>query len=200
MQARTEKNRIRKARTMSRSRLTAFFGILATVMVATGGTVWANGFADCVRDAASKHLTAKRQYQGDLRELIVENRPEFQSLANVNMELQILLAEARQAMFEYLLAHDPDRIDTNNGVTRFSNFDWFDEDSTKLMEESGTYRELDSRISTLQEQNNSHRDWPKLREHFRNELSQTPEYRALAARLQTRQNEVAAAIALCRRD
>lgn len=185
---------------MSRSRLTAFLGILFTVMVAISGTAWANGFADCVRDAASKHLMAKRQYQGNLRDLIVENHPEFQSLANVNMELQILLAEARQVMFEYLLAHDPDRIDTNNGVSRFSNFDWFDEDSTKLVEESVSYRELDSRISTLQEQNNSHGDWPKLREYFGKELIQTPEYRALAARLQTRQSEVAAAIALCRRD
>lgn len=185
---------------MSSRSLVASLGISFAIQIAIFGTAWARGFADCVRDAASRDLVAKTEFQRDLRDLIVQKRPEFESLATVNMELQIMLAEARRAMFDYLLRHDPNRIDTTNGLVQFSNLEWFDEDSAKFMEESSSYRELEYRISALQEQNNDHPDWPKLREHFRSELSQSPDFKALMARFQTRQSNVEAVIAQCHPD
>jgi len=185
---------------MSSKRSAAFLGILSAIQIAIGGTAWAVGFADCVRDAASKDLMAKREFQRDLRDLIVQNRLEFEALATVNMELQILLAEARRAMFDYLIVNDPDRIDTTNGLVQFSNFDWFDEDSAKLMEESASYRELENQIALVQEQNNKHPDWPKLREYFRSDLDQSPNFKALMVRLQSRRSEVESLIAQCDHD
>ena len=124
-------------------------------------------------------MVAKVQFQRDLRNLVVQNRPEFEALANVSMELQILFAEARRKKFDHLLKHDPDRIDTANGLGRFSNFAWSDEDAKNFMAESASYRKLEERITRLEEQNNGHPDWPKIRAYFRAELTQSPEFNAV---------------------
>jgi hypothetical protein len=181
-------------------RLATFLWISFAIQIAGGGTAWGSASADCVREAASADLVAKTEFQLDLRNLIVQQRPKFEALATINKELQTLLAEARRAKLDYLLEHDPDRIDTTNGLSRFSDFAWSDEDTAKYIEASGSYRELEIRISTLQERNNDHPDWPKLREYFRSELSQNPEFTALTARFQTQQSYVETAIVQCQRD
>ena len=83
----------------------------------------AAGFAECVGDAAAGDFDAKKEYQTTLRDLIVRHRPEFESLASLNMELQIALAEAGKARFRYLLKHSPRRIRTDGGLSKFTNFD-----------------------------------------------------------------------------
>ena len=185
---------------MSSRSVVAFIGLSFAMQIAIGGAAWAGGFADCVRDAASRELAAQTNFQRDLRDFIVRKCPKFKSLATVNMELQILLAEARRAMYDYLLTHDPTRIDTTGGLGRFLNPEWSDEDAAKFMEESSSYRERKIRISTLKEQNNGHPDWPKMREYFRSESGKSPDFKGLMARFQTRQNDVKAVIAQCRHD
>lgn len=182
---------------MGDRRLAVLVGISFAIQIVISGPAWAGGFADCVREAAARDLEVKREFQRGLRDLIVQKRPEFESLANVNMTLQIMLAEARQAMLGYLLTHDPKRIDTTKGIARFRNFEWSDADSAKLMEKNSSYRELRGRISTLREQNDAHPDWPKLREYFRSELGRNPDFKGLMTRFQTRQSDVEAAVARC---
>ena len=177
--------------------LVASIGLSFAIQIASGGFAWAGGFADCVRDAAARDLVAKTEFQRDLRDLVVQNRPEFETIATVSMELQVLLAEARRAKFDYLLRHDPDRIDTSHELARFLNFEWFDEDSARFRGESSAYRELEDRISALQEQNNGDPDWPKMREHFRSDIGQSPDFKALVTLLQTRQSNMEAMIAQC---
>lgn len=178
----------------------AFVGIALVIQSAIDGAAWAGRFADCVRDAASRDLVAKTELQRDLRDLVVQKRPEFGSLATVNMKLQILLAEAQRARLDYLITHEPDRIDTANGLGQFRNFEWSDEDSARRMKESKSYYELESRISTLKERNNDHPSWPKLREYVRSELGRSPDFKALMARFQARQGDLKAVIAQCHHD
>ncbi len=52
----------------------------------------------------------------------------------------------------------------------------------------------------LKEKNNNHPNWPKLREYVRSELSRGSHFKALMARFQTRQGDLEAVIAQCRRD
>ncbi len=180
--------------------LVASFGISIAITIAVAGAASGDGLADCVRDAATADLVAKTEFQRDLRDLVVQQRPEFEPLATVNQELQVLLAEAQRAKFDYLLSHEPGRIDTSNGLARFSNFAWSDEDTAKFIEQSASFRDLEVRIAALQDQNNDHPDWPGLREHFRAGLSQSADFVALMARFQARQSDVEAAIAKCRRN
>jgi hypothetical protein len=180
--------------------LGAVLGLSVAVHVAFGGTASADAFADCVRSTASAHMVAKVEFQRDLRNLVVQNRPEFEALSDVNMDLQILFAEARRKRFDHLLTHDPDRIDTANGLSRFSNFSWSDEDTKNFMAESESYRKLERRISQLEDQNNAHPDWPELREYFRAELTRSPEFSGVMARFQDRQSDVEARITQCRRN
>ncbi len=179
--------------------LGAVVALSVTIQIASGGPASADAFADCVRDAASQDLAAKTAFQRDLRDLIVEQRGEFAAVATVNRDLQIAFAEARRARFDYLLAHDPDRIDTANGLSRFSNFDWSEADSNNFMAESESYRDLEQRIARLEERNNGHPDWPKLREYFHAELTRSPAFSSVMAHFQGRQIAVAARLAECRR-
>lgn len=188
---------------MSRKITYALIGLSFALLTATGGPASADtsadAFADCVRDAASEDLAAKTDFQRELRDLLVQQRPEFESLATVNMELQTQYAEVRRAKFDYLLEHDPGRVDAANGLSKFTNFGWSDGDKALFMEESGSYRDLEARLSELRLQNNRHADWPKMRAYVRSELSQHPDFTSLVAGFQTRQGEIGAMIAQCRR-
>ena len=183
---------------VSGGRVGAFFAISLAIGIATGGPAWAGAFADCVRDAAGRDLAAKTDFQRGMRDLIVQQRPAFKPLADVNMALQITYAEARRAKFDYLLKHDAGRIETTKGLTRFGNFAWSDADTKKFIEESGSYRALEKRLATLKERNNAHPDWPKMRKYFRTALGQSPDFRALMARFQSLQRDVTAVISKCR--
>lgn len=189
----------RTVRMVSGGRPGALFAISLAIGIAVGRPAWAGAFADCVRDAAGRDLAAKTAFQRGMRDLIVQQRPAFKPLADVNMALQIAYAEARRAKFDYLLKHDAGRIDTTRGLSRFTNFPWSDADTEKLMAESRSYRALESRLATLKERNNAHPDWPKMRQHFRTALGQSPDFRALMARFQSLQREVTAVISKCRR-
>ena len=184
---------------MNGKSLGALIGLSFAIVTAGGGFASAETFVDCVQEAASEDLVAKTDFQRGMRDLIVRQRPEFAALATVSMELQIQYAKVRQAKFDYLLKHDPDRIDTANGLSKFTNFEWFDEDKVKFIEESGSYRDLETRLAKLREQNDGNLDWPKMREHFRSELGQSPEFASLMARFQTRQGKIEVLIAQCRR-
>lgn len=173
--------------------LAIFFLVLSSLTPAIGAT----GFAACLRKAASKDLAAKVEFQRALRDFIVKDRSEFRSLADINMELQILLSQARRAKLDYLLKHDPHRINTSGRLVKFNNFDWLEEDSKKLRAESRSYRDLEHEISSLKLKNNNHPDWPKLRQYFRSHLSHSAGYKALIDRLKTRQKEVETTISRC---
>ena len=185
---------------MSSKSVVAFIAISLAIHIAGGGAARAAAFADCAGDAADRYLVAQTEFQRQMRDLVVAARPEFAALATVNMELQTLLAEARRAMIGHLLEHDAGRIDTTSGLGQFTNFDWSDGDTEKLVAESNSYGELRNRIALLREQNKSHPDWPKMREYFASELRPSPEFKAVMAGFQTRQSEVEAMIAQCRRD
>lgn len=178
-------------------------GLSFALLTASGGPASADtsadAFADCVRDAASEDLAAKTDFQRDLRDLLVQQRPEFEALATVNMELQTQYAEVRRAKFDYLLEHDPGRIDAANGLSKFSNFRWTDEDTALFKEDSASYRDLESRLATLRKRNDSQTDWPKMREYFRSDLSQSADFATVMARFQTRQGEIGVMIAQCHR-
>ena len=195
----TRATSIRTARIMRSGILVAFFAISFAIRIAIGGTASAATFADCVRDAAGRDLVAKTAFQRGMRDLVVQRRPAFRSLATVNMELQIAYAEARRSKLDYLLKHDAGRIETTRGLVRFTNFAWSDADTEKFIEESSSYRELDKRLATLKERNNGHPDWPKMRQYFRTALGQSPDFRALMARFQAGQRDVTAVISRCRR-
>ena len=182
---------------MSAGRLPASLGLSIALAIAVASTASAASFADCVRDVATKDLAAKTEFQRDLRDLVVRDRPEFDALATLNMELQIRLAEARRAMIDHLLARDPDRIDTTRGLGRFSNFAWSDEDSERFAAQDASYRELRGRIATLEERNNAHPDWPDLRAYYRAELGQSADFAALVTRLQSRQSEAESLLEGC---
>ena len=179
-------------------RLIVVFGLSVALQAAVGGSAGAQGFADCILDAAANDLAAKTEFQRGLRDVIVQKHPEFEQLAAANMALQLRLAESRPPMFGYLLAHDPGRIDTANGLGQFRNFDWTEQDTAAISAESASYRDLRAQIAILKEQNNGHPDWTEMRAYFRADLRQSAEFKALLARFQEQERKLDTAVGQCR--
>ncbi|NKB49902.1 MAG: hypothetical protein GKS02_11155 [Alphaproteobacteria bacterium] len=180
--------------------LAAPLAIALTIPFATVNTAEAEILPDCVRAAATANLDAKTQYQRDLRDLIVTQRPEFEALATINQDLQIGLAQSRRAKYDYLLDHDRERIDTSNGISRFSNFRWSLTENENFKADDSSYRDLEARVDGLQEQSTDHPDWPALREFFRAVLRPSPLSADLIEGLVTRQGEIAATLKNCQRE
>lgn len=185
---------------MKSRNVAAILGIVVAIQFGFDGVARGDAFADCIREAASVNLAARTEFQRDLRNLVVEQKPELTTLATINRNLQIRLAEARFAKYGFLLEHARERINTKNGLSGFSNFEWSDEDTEKFKNESDSYRALETEIAALRAQNDGHPDWPELREHFRSYLNSSEEFEDLMVQLQVGQNEVEATLANCDRD
>ena len=183
---------------MAAMRLGEVWAIALILFSLSGPPAHAQSFAECVRDAATRDLGAKTEFQNSLRDLIVRQHPEFAELADLNRDLQVGFAEARRARFEYLLLNDPGRIDTANGLSRFTNFNWTDADTRNFRRANDVYRVLEDRMTELRQRNDGHPDWPELRRHFRTTLNQSSEFMALTARLQANQRAIEARLARCR--
>jgi hypothetical protein len=154
-------------------------------------------FASCVRDLAERDLAGKGALQRAVRDLIVAEKPAFEALANLNMELQVALAQARAAKYAYLLKHDPARIETKS-LSKFRNFDWSVADDAALAAQDPEGGRLLARVAELRRKNDGHRDWPRLREFMRAELSPDPAFRALMADLGKNDRAVRKALKGCR--
>lgn len=173
--------------------------LAAFLALCAGQTARADEWSDCVRGAASAMLAASTEFQRGLRDLVVRHRPEFDALATISRDLQVKLAELRRAEIDYLLSHDRDRINTGNGLSRFSNFGWSDADTDKFARESEPFRRLSTEAAALRKANDTHPDWPAMRNYFRSGLNASPDFKALMDRLRRAHSAVEARLAGCRR-
>jgi len=158
-----------------------------------------DAFAACALKAADKDLEAKVQFQNKLHDMIVTSKPEFKALAAINRDLQISMAEERRDKVDYLLKKHPERVVTDQGLSKFSNFDWSDADEGRFLATSEAYQKRHAAMSDLTKQNNFHPDWPRLRGFFRGELTKKPAYKTLMTEFTSGQIEVKKQLASCTR-
>ncbi len=170
--------------------------LVAGVAIFTAAGAVASGMTDCARDAASDDLAAKTVFQRALRDLIIQERPEFKELASLNSDLQIAYGEARFVRIEYLLRYQPARIDAKKGIGKLSNFAWSDKDEKAFLRASvnnNRQRQLDS----LKSRNESHPDWPDMRQYFKVELSQSDNFKKVLASFDARRKQIETTLHNC---
>lgn len=154
-------------------------------------------FASCIRALAERDLAGKTTFQERVRALVAARKPEFEELADLNMRLQIALAQGRAAQLAYLAEHEPGRVDTAS-LAKFRNFDWSAADDAALAAQDPAAGALSARIADLRRQNDGHADWPGLREFMRAELSPDPAFRALMLELAQNDRAVRKGLGDCR--
>lgn len=158
----------------------------------------AEDHAACLVEIAEADLAAKSRYQKGLRDLIVAQRPEFATLADINRDVQLLFAEMRFARLRYLLATAPERIDGASGLSGFRNFDWRDEDLPELLAARPSYAAQIERLEMLKAQNNGHPDWPAMREFVREEFSKEGPFKELTDRFLEHNTTLEEALSECK--
>lgn len=152
-------------------KMTAFvLSLFLSLQVANSDVAAADEFISCLEDVAKADLAAKTAYQQGLRDLIVERRPDFSELADINRDIQVLFAEMRFARLDYLLATAPDRLESAQGLSQFRNFDWTEEDVSKLIAASPSYSAEIARLEDLKAMSQGHPDWPDLRAFVKGEM------------------------------
>ena len=158
-----------------------------------------SAFASCVREVGERDLADKTAFQQGLRDLIAITKPEFEELAELQMQLQIAYARARAARLGYLATRDPERVDTAS-LTKFRNFDWSAADDAAMAAQDPGAGELAARIAVLRGENDGHRDWPKLREFMRAELMPDRAFRALMEDFAKTDDALRESLKDCRRE
>ena len=158
-----------------------------------------SAFAACVRELAQRDLAGYTAFQERLRDLAVAGKPEFEELAELQMQLQIAYARARTARLGFLAAHDPQRVDTAS-LSKFRNFDWSAADDAAMAAQDPGAGEFAARIAVLRGKNDGHRDWPELREFMRAELMPDPAFGALMADFAKTDDALREGLKDCRRE
>lgn len=118
---------------MTRCNLTLVLSLALSLQVAKASPATADDFSACLGEVARADLAGKTAYQRNLRDLIVERQPALKLLADTNRDIQILFAGMRFARLDYLLGAAPERLDSENGLSSFRNFDWTQEDLERLI-------------------------------------------------------------------
>ena len=151
-----------------------------------------------MQDVAHKYFLAQKTFQTEMRDLMVAAWSDLQDLANLNMNLQIAYGELRKAKVTYLLAHEPDRIVTSAGLSKFSNFDWSEEDQSSFVQASKAHTQLTQKVETLKKANNAHPDWEKMRANYRQpEMANSPELKNLMVRFSAVVNKLGHLLGKC---
>ena len=165
---------------MGKAKLTAI--ALAAALATAPAPAQAADFATCVASVSQDYAAAKTRYQQDLRDLIVAEQPDLMPLADINMQLQSALAEARHLKMLHLIGTDPKRITADQGLSRFANFDWSDQDTATLAASSDAFRAIDEHTRALKQQNNGHDQWPALRTFAQGPMLKHPGFKSLTER------------------
>jgi hypothetical protein len=129
----------------------------------------ANGFSgsgnstEVSRKAWTAYTQAQRQFQQELADFFVSRRPDLKDLVLVSRDLQLSLIERRSLEFRYLIATHPERIVRDQGISRFSNYDWTDEDAKVLGRSNPDYEAARRHVGALRERSDGHPEWPVFR-------------------------------------
>jgi len=177
-----------------------FISLLLLLFMGLVAPAQGEEFFDCPKSVALEDFKSKQLWQMDLRNLIVRGKPEFKELANLQFELQVTLAFARKEVIGYLLERQPDRIATDQGLSKFSNFDWSEQDGDKFAAESEKSRKLMESIEKLKQANDSHPGWGEMRAYMNKTLGKSDEFKALLTRFMADQKQVAALLDQCPTD
>lgn len=161
--------------------LTLMLSLVLSLQVAKATSAVGDDFTTCLGETARADLAGKAAYQCGLRDLIVERQPGFAALADLNRDIQVLFAEMRFARMDYLLSTRPEGLDGLNGLSRFRNFDWTEEDLEGLTAARPDYGDQIARLEVLKTKNQDHADWPALRAFIKGELSQDAAFSRLTA-------------------
>lgn len=173
--------------------------VAAVISLAPLAQAQDRSFATCIRELAARDQVGKTAFQQGLRDLIATTKPEFEELAELQMQLQFAYARARAAQLGFLAAQDPQRIDTSS-LTKFRNFDWSAADDVAMAAQDPEAGELAARIAVLRGENDGHRDWPGLREFMRAELMPGSAFRALMADFAKTDDALRESLKDCRRE
>ena len=158
--------------------------LLTFALLGLGVPAQAASFDECLVVIIDTDLEAKQTFQTDLAAFVIQQDSEFLTLAELNRDLQIALAQSRRANLMYLLTTDPGRPVIDQGISRFMNFDWTEQDDNAQKASDPEYQQLSDRITELKRQNIKHPDWPKMRRFFKDTLTKLPAFQQILDTIQ----------------
>lgn len=119
--------------------------------------------ADAAQKAWTAYTRAQRQFQQEMADFLATRRPDLKDVILVSRDLQLSLIERRSLEFRYLLAMHAERIVKDQGISKFANYDWTDEDAKVLRRSNPDYDAASRRVGALRERNDGHPQLPALR-------------------------------------
>ena len=186
----------------SRPLAIAALAVVAWTQPAVAGPTLSPSVRHCLAELSADYLTARERFQSALRDLAVagldpREQRQLVAVADLNRDVQIALARRRHGQIRYLLAHDPGRLNTQEGMSRFTNFDWSTDDDARAAAADPELAALMQRADALLAINNGHPGWPALREHFRTTVAPRADYAATMADLRQAITDLEGALGNC---
>ena len=113
-------------------RFSSTFALATIVFMGVCIPARAETVSECAARAYAEAISASREWQHALRDMVAKVRPDLAPVATLEMEQQLAQIDRRQAQFQYLLHTDVSRIHTGEGLVRFRNFGWTEADGRAL--------------------------------------------------------------------
>ena len=142
-------------------------------------------------EAWEKYASAQKKLQVAMHHLLSLRNAELKPILDITRDLQLAEVDERTFKFYFVKTHAPEKIVTNQNLQAFANFPWTEQDTEALKNENSSFKKLGKEIEKLKAKQQSHPDWPKVREKFDNlTQSQDPEYVEIMVRFNKMVEEV----------
>jgi len=141
----------------------------------------ATNTVDSPEKAWTAYTQAQRQFQQELADFFTSRCPELKDLIHENRDLQLALIDRRSLEFRYLLSTHPERIVKNEGISRFTNYGWNEEDQNTLRRSSQEYEAALKRVAELRKRSDEDLRWPIFRA-AQKALEHDPEFQRIYER------------------
>lgn len=151
-----------------------FYSFRKSIGCATFACVMLAGLSECVPARSSDtdplekvwtaYTEAQRQLQSELADFLITRRPDLRESALLNRDLQLALIDRRSLEFRYLLSHHPEAIVKNQGISKFVNFSWTEENQNALLRMNPEYQAVRKRVEELRKRNDAASQSSALRE------------------------------------
>jgi len=145
------------------------------------------------------YVVAKKRLQFDIANMMGHEWPELQSVAGLQRDQQFATIELRNMKFQYLLVYDPDRIVYGDGLSRFADFNWNEDDSAALREMNPDFLKLERWAELNSKRLSDHPDLA-VADKMLTALEHDQRFRSMMGRYQDRMDDLESALNTIDRD
>lgn len=98
----------------------------------------------------NSYIDSRRELEKQTHELVSKKWIDEKTISKIHLDLELARLDKKDAQFDFLIEHHPERIDRKKGLDDFANLEWSSKDEENLAHNDKKYAQKISEINQLE--------------------------------------------------